>query len=57
MASKSAAAAAAVAVSEADREAWCEGRTRPRLSVAPMMAWTTPHFRQLLRMLTKHTLL
>jgi hypothetical protein len=30
---------------------------RPVLSVAPMMAWTTHHFRQLMRMLTKRTLL
>ena len=37
--------------------AWCEGVARPRLSVAPMMAWTTPHFRTLLRLLTQRTLL
>ena len=30
---------------------------RPPLSVAPMMAWTDHHFRQLLRMLTRRTLL
>lgn len=42
---------------EAEIGAWCESRSRPRLSVAPMMGWTTPHFRQLLRMLTQHTLL
>ena len=37
--------------------AWCEAAARPRLSVAPMMAWTTPHFRTLLRLLTQRTLL
>ena len=30
---------------------------RPPLSVAPMMAWTDHHFRQLLRLLTARTLL
>ena len=30
---------------------------RPPLSIAPMMAWTDHHFRQLLRMLTRRTLL
>ena len=52
-----AAAAAAAAVADGESAAWCESHARPRLSVAPMMAWTTPHFRVLLRMLTKRTLL
>ena len=36
---------------------WAEGPNRPVLSVAPMMAWTDHHYRQMLRMLTKSTLL
>ena len=37
--------------------AWAEGPDRPCLSVAPMMKWTTHHFRQLARMLTQRALL
>eukprot|EP01050_Picozoa_sp_SAG11_P014017 SAG11_NODE_1685_length_4449_cov_4.411954_2_plen_118_part_00 len=32
--------------------AWNSGTLRPRLSVAPMMAWTTHHQRTLVRLLT-----
>jgi hypothetical protein len=30
---------------------------RPALSVAPMMAWTTPHYRALARLLSRRVLL
>lgn len=33
------------------------GEPDRRLSVAPMMDWTTPHFRYLARLITRHTLL
>ena len=35
----------------------CARRAADRLSVAPMMEWTTPHFRFLARLLTRRTLL
>ena len=35
----------------------CEGPDRPPISVAPMMAWTDHHFRQMMRLLTRRTLL
>mmetsp|Transcript_47992 Transcript_47992/g.154837 ORF Transcript_47992/g.154837 Transcript_47992/m.154837 type:complete len:418 (+) Transcript_47992:84-1337(+) len=36
---------------------WPDGAERPRLSVAPMMAWTDLHYRTFARLLTKRTLL
>jgi len=36
---------------------WTQSKARPRLSVAPMMRYTDHHFRTLVRLLTKQTLL
>merc|ERR1719362_2201435 len=36
---------------------WAGSKPRPRLSVAPMMRYTDHHFRTLVRLLTKQTLL